>query len=197
MAPAGTEPRHTGLRWHLRQQTRSRHDEADALGSAHDLGTRGGYCGFLRAHARALPALEAACDAAGLATLLPDWPRRRRAAALAADLAALGLAAPDSPPLAFAGVEEALGAAYVLEGSRLGNALLLRRARALPEAGGATAYLAHESGTGGWPAFLGLLEQALPCPERWPAAAHGARLAFDNFLAALRRERTAEPMLHA
>ncbi|MFC7608678.1 hypothetical protein [Teichococcus aestuarii] len=136
----GTESRRTGLRWHLRQETRSRHDAADALGSDHDLGTLAGYRGFLRAHARALPALEAACDAAGLAARLPDWPRRRRAAALAADLAALGVAAPDSPPLAFAGVEEALGAAYVLEGSRLGNAMLLRQAAALPEARGATAY---------------------------------------------------------
>lgn len=197
MAPLGTESRRTGLRWHLRQETRSRHDAADALGSDHDLGTLAGYRGFLRAHARALPALEAACDAAGLAARLPDWPRRRRAAALAADLAALGMAAPDSPPLAFAGVEEALGAAYVLEGSRLGNAMLLRQAAALPEARGATAYLAHDPGTGGWPAFLPLLEQALPGSHLWPEAAHGARLAFDHFLAALRRERTAEPMLHA
>lgn len=187
--------RRTGLRWHLRRETNSLHEAADALGGAHDLGTLAGYRGFLRAHARALPALEAACDAAGLATLLPDWPRRRRAAALAADLAALRVAPPPSPPLAFAGLEEALGAAYVLEGSRLGNALLLRGV--VTEARGAVAYLSHDPGAGGWPAFLGLLEKALPGPENWPQAARGARLAFEHFLAALRRERTAEPMLHA
>ncbi|ONG55704.1 hypothetical protein BKE38_08900 [Pseudoroseomonas deserti] len=178
-----------GLRWRLRAATGPLHAEADALGSAHDLGAPAGHAAFLRAHARALPGLEAAIGAAlGDAAWL-RWQERRRLPALQADLAALGEPAPAPLPATLPGADaeaEALGAAYVLEGSRLGNAMLRR---GLPETAPA-AYLAHQPGAeaGGWPGFLAGLEAALPDQARWPAAEAGARTAFETFLAALRTE---------
>jgi heme oxygenase len=181
--------RRSGVRWHLRQATEALHAEADRLGSSHCLSSRAGYAGFLRVHARAVPALEAALDAAGLEAMLPDWPRRRRAAALRADLAVLREAVP--APLAVPEIRTgatAMGAAYVLEGSRLGNAMLLRAAQAAPALAnsGAFTYLSHQPGPAGWAGFLARLDQALPDPADWKVAAAGALTAFETFLVALR-----------
>ncbi|MXP65662.1 heme oxygenase [Roseomonas sp. M0104] len=197
MTALSSTARKAGLRWHLRAATQDRHAEADRLGAGFDLRSPAGYRDFLCAHARALPALEAACEAAGLERLLPDWPRRRRREALAADLARLGATPPPPAHLVLPSAAAALGAAYVLEGSRLGNAMLLRIVRAaLPLADGAPiAYLSHSPGAEGWPGFIARLELALPDPAQWADATTGARLAFDCFLAAMRRERTAP--LHA
>lgn len=140
-----------------------------------DLAERGSYGQFLQAHAAAVSAVEAALDAAGMAALLDDWPERRRAAELAADLAALGLAAP--LPLAFpapAGPAATWGAAYVVEGSRLGGKLLARSvATGLP-----TAYLAAPQPPGAWRTFLAKLDDALH-PEAMHAPA--IRSALDVF----------------
>lgn len=189
----------TGLRWHLRAATEQLHAEADKLGAGYDLRTPDGYREFLLAHARALPGLEAACDAAGLQRFLPDWPGRRRAAALASDLARLGLAMPPALPAALPAGPAVLGAAYVLEGSRLGNAMLLRIAQGSPALAecDAFAYLSHKPQGEGWPGFLRGLEDSLPEPAEWAAAAEGARFAFTCFLAAMRRETIAEPMPYA
>jgi len=189
----------TGLRWHLRAATEELHAEADRLGGNYDLRSLGGYRGFLSAHARALPGLEAACDAAGLRHLLPDWPQRRRSAALASDLARLGAAMPPALPAALPSGPAVMGAAYVLEGSRLGNAMLLRIARSAPALAewDAFAYLSHKPEGEGWPGFLRRLEETLPDPADWAAAAEGARLAFTCFLTAMRRETMTEPMPHA
>jgi len=180
-----------GLRWHLRAATRDLHDEADRLGQGFDLGHRAGYRRFLTAHARALPGLEAACDEAGLERQVPDWPQRRRASALAEDLARLAMPQPPAEPVTVPPGPAALGIAYVLEGSRLGNAMLLRMVLGASNLvhDGATAYLSHRPGPEGWPGFLARLEQALPDPARWAEATAGARLAFECFLTAMRRER--------
>lgn len=172
-----------GARWHLRAATEDLHALADQLAGGLDLADAAQYGRLLRAHARAVPAVEAACEAAGLADFLPDWPQRRRAPALLQDLAALGLAPPPRLRLSLHTAAEALGAAYVLEGSRLGNGLLLRRLGDQP-----AAYLGHQPPPGGWPGFLAQLEQALAEPALWPAAAGGARRAFQIFIEALRGE---------
>jgi heme oxygenase len=184
---AASQPaaRRGGVRWHLREATADLHEVADTLGSDFDLGTTGDYARFLRAHARALLPLEAALAEAGIEDFLPDWPLRRRGAALRADLAALGEAVPQAPRLSLHTAAAALGAAYVLEGSRMGNGLLLRRIR---DGGLPAAYLAHAGAPGGWPGFLAQLESALRMPALWQAAAEGARAAFTLFLAALRQE---------
>ncbi|RKK02100.1 heme oxygenase [Pseudoroseomonas wenyumeiae] len=186
-----------GIRWHLRQATAARHEAVDALGSAFPLETPQGYRRFLRAHARALPAVEQGLEAAGIASLLPDWPGRARRAALEADLTVLGIAVPSAlhfaPP---AGPAAVLGAAYVLEGSRFGNGMLLRQVQAAGDtcASAATAYLGHKAS---WPAFLAQLEQQLADPALWHGAVEGALAAFACFHAALAAEQAEEPLLHA
>lgn len=191
----GTE----SIRWYLRNATRSLHDQADQLGAGFALTEPRDYRRFLRAHARALPGLEAACTAQGVASFIADWPRRLRVPALQADLARLGEAMPPAEPAALAGPVAALGAAYVLEGSRLGNAMLLRgiQDRAGPVILQASAYLSHKPGASAWAEFLAMLDQALPDPALWPEAAGGASAAFTVFLAALRRETLSEPVVNA
>jgi heme oxygenase len=186
-----------GIRWHLRQATATRHEAVDALGGGYRLDKPQSYRRFLRAHARALPSVEQGLEAAGIAGLLPDWPERSRRAALAADLAALGVAPPPALPFATpASPAAALGAAYVLEGSRFGNGMLLRQVQAAAEpfTNAATAYLGHKAS---WPEFLARLEQQLADPVLWPGATEGALAAFACFHAALAAEQAEEPLLHA
>lgn len=172
-----------GLRAQLRAATAAQHRVLDALGERFDLTTGAGYGAFLTAQAAALPGLEARLAAGPLPR---GWQAERRAPALASDLAALGLAPPRPlacPPLESAALR--VGALYVLEGSRLGAVVLLRRVvQALP--GAPTAFLAQGQGGGLWPAFVAWLEaldpEALP-PE---AVAEGAGEAFAVFTAAFR-----------
>ncbi|MGJ3630037.1 biliverdin-producing heme oxygenase [Sphingomonas sp. MMS24-JH45] len=111
----------------LREATRPAHDGVDAADGRFDLGVREDYAAFLTAHARALPAAEARMAMLPFAATLPP-----RAPLLAADLAALDVAPPD--PLALPTVDEAAawGTLYVVEGSRLGGAML---ARGVPRGG--------------------------------------------------------------
>jgi len=176
-----------GIRWFLRDATAARHEAVDGLGGAHRLDTPQAYAAFLRAHARALPGVEQALEAGGIAASLPDWPARARRGALAADLAALGAAVPAAAPAPLPEGEAALlGAAYVLEGSRFGNGMLAKQVTdGLPRA-----YLSHRAS---WPAFLAVLEARLADRALWPAAAAGALAAFDAFQAALSADPTANP----
>lgn len=165
----------------LKRETRALHERAEATFARFDLAGAQGYGDFLRAQAAALLPLEAALEDRGAARLLPDWPSRRRALELSADLAALGRAAP--PFLAaptFANDGETLGALYVLEGSKLGARYLLAR---LPDAAarGATAFLAsaeRPDRQGQWPAFLARLDAASDDPVDLLA---GATCAFALF----------------
>ena len=108
----------------LRAATRPCHDQVDAAYSRFDLADRRHYGRFLLAHAQATEAAEASL--AGDAGL-PVW--RPRLPLLSDDLCQLGLAMPAA--LAFGpGQGEAWrwGVLYVLEGSRLGAAILVKRA---------------------------------------------------------------------
>jgi len=132
------------------------------------------YGAFLLAHARAFPAVGRAL-AFGL-----DWPAwRARWHDLESDLAALDLDPPPALTLpAAASRAEALGMAYVLEGSRLGGTLLLNRVPAdLP-----AAYLGGANDRRPWLLLLALLETIDPADEA--AAIAGARAAFSAFRAA-------------
>jgi heme oxygenase len=112
-------------------------------------------------------ALEGRLDAAGAGRLLTDWPARKKARLIAADLAALGLArgaAIPSPGLdvrlgSDGGV---FGALYVLEGATLGGAILSRRLAAIGVPAGALAFLTSYGSERGrmWRAFLARLEAA-------------------------------------
>lgn len=106
----------------LRARTAARHDEVDAAYAAFALDDASGYRAFLLAHARALPAAEAALAST---PQLPEW--RPRTPLLADDLATLGLPLPPPLPFAVTGAAFAWGVLYVVEGSRLGGAMLARQ----------------------------------------------------------------------
>lgn len=162
----------------LRVATRAAHDRVDAIFSTLDLADPADYRCFLSAQAAAFLPLERALDVAGADALFPDWSTRRRADALRADLEALGIAAPrDLPSIDFATPGEVAGGAYVLEGSRLGGALLARQVGPnLP-----TTFLASPQLSGQWRIFLSALEQALVSPVHHRQAIDGAVRSFDFF----------------
>jgi heme oxygenase len=153
----------------------------DACFSAFDLADPIQYGQFLMAHARAIVGVEqrlSSCQE------LPRW--RARSAQLAADLQALGLSCP--PPLAFTMSERngrSWGALYVLEGSRLGAAVLLRRlAPGLPEA-----FLSDRHHFGEWNSLLAAIEQAASkCGDTFvESMVFGAQRCFEHYVATARK----------
>jgi heme oxygenase len=168
----------------LREATADLHREVDARFSGPLDTDRGAYRAFLAALGRAVLPLEAGLEAGGVAAILPDWPERRRSAALAHDLSALGVAslgAARTPELQGEALQ--LGTLYVLEGSRLGAKLLLRRVLGHPDPAvrAATRYLAHGETQDLWRSFVERLdasEAVRAGPDRAIAGARAAFLAF-------------------
>lgn len=173
----------TSARQALRTATAGDHARVDRAFGAFDLSRRDGYVRFLLAQAEAFLPVEAAIDAAHPRDAIPDWPARRRAAALLTDLDALGIAQPACPPCpSFRNREEILGAIYVLEGSRLGGKLLARSVPAdLPSGflGAGDAAM--------WRNLIGILDKLLICEEQRAAAIATARHVFALFEAGARR----------
>lgn len=172
-------------RAHLRAATRPDHEAVDRIFSQFDLARMDGYRSLLVAQASAHLAMEDALGRAGAARLLDDWPGRRRADLLRADLADLG--APTAPPVVppgFAGESEIFGGLYVLEGSRLGGALLSSR---VPP-GAPARFLTAPQATGAWRKLVGLLDLRLACPSALEAAVRSARACFECFALAGRQE---------
>ncbi len=158
----------------LRAATADDHVRLDATFGGFDLTLADDYRRFLRAHARALVPIEAAI--AGSAATVAWHPRTPM---IAADLAGLDEAAPPALPFDPPGDAALWGMRYVIEGSRLGGALLARRVGpGLP-----AAYLGAHHGKGEWRGFLETLEQAGQAGgEAWRTEAiSGARQAFDLF----------------
>jgi heme oxygenase len=172
-------------RFALRAATADAHHRLDKLFSRFDLGQAAGYADFLLAQTGALLGAEAALDASNAKAVLPDWPERRRAKLLIDDLAVLGLAAPSPTPVApFATEAAVLGAIYVLEGSRLGGAVLVR---SVPD-GLPRRFLSPGNPTN-WRAFVALLDQRLSSRNSIDQASAAARAVFDAF------DRSARPIL--
>ncbi|MDF8335238.1 biliverdin-producing heme oxygenase [Novosphingobium cyanobacteriorum] len=163
----------------LRTATRSQHDEVDAAFGSFDLTTMDGLRRFLLAQARVLPEVERVLAPA---ELLPAWTGRT--CALHQDLMALGQAPPQTLPFTLpAGPAARWGALYVLEGSRLGGAMLRRH---LPE-GAPSAFFDARHAPGRWQAFLGRLD-ASGCSPSWRTGAlSGAHATFAAFTSAARR----------
>lgn len=172
------------LRGVLKQETEGHHNRLDTALSELNLAKASDYGRFLRIHAAALLPVERQLERAGVAALLDDWPRRSRRASLEADLSTLGLALP--APVAFAPLtdaDEMLGALYVLEGARLGHAVLLRQLPQDAPTRGATAFLSHGQGERLWGAFLAVLAGHAPTQagrERMVAAARRTFAAFEQ-----------------
>ncbi|MFZ4689576.1 MAG: biliverdin-producing heme oxygenase [Polymorphobacter sp.] len=134
----------------LRTATQPSHAVVDAAFSVFDLADRRHYGRFLQAHARATGAAEACLIDV---PTLPPW--RSRLPQLTADLEGLGLGVPEA--LAFTPAEGDAwhwGVLYVLEGSRLGSALVVKRAGSnVP-----TAYLSSRHLAGEWRSLLMAIE---------------------------------------
>jgi heme oxygenase len=164
------------LRNALRTGTSDCHAVVDRLFGRFDLSDRGQYGAFLLAHARVIPAAEQALARGNITALLPDWADRRRSDLLAADLRKLGIRPP--PPLDvadFSSEDEIWGAVYVLEGSKLGGAIL---AKQVPDTLPLT-YIGHQGPKGAMKAFMERLDGAHIIDEDRAIAA--ARSIFDHF----------------
>lgn len=167
-------------RFALKAATAEAHQRLDDRFSTLDLAKRDDYAAFLMAQAGAFPPIEAALDRAGVESLVLDWPTRRRSAALLADLADLGLEPPPpapAPPLS--SEADSLGALYVLEGSRLGGALLIRTVPAgLPKS------FLTPGNPAAWRAFVTILDERLSSQADIDAAARTATAVFKAFSSA-------------
>ena len=177
------------LRTILKAATAAQHARLDTQLAGFDLHDLNGYRRFLEANATALLPLEVALVAAGVHDILPDWDRRARTDAILIDLAAVdGAARPLDPPV-LANRAAALGTLYVLEGSRLGAAYLVKHVRRAsdPRIVGATAYLAHGAGEHLWQTFLTVLESHANEVAYDGEIVRGARRTFEHFAAAAAR----------
>lgn len=162
----------------LRAATSEAHERVDHLFSSLDLGRIEDYRLFLLAQAAAYLPIETALDEAGAAALLDDWPGRRRGNLLLSDLNALRAKAPEPIPAPLLTSQAAmLGAIYVLEGSRLGGALLKQQ---IP-AEAPRLFLSAPQQAGSWRKLLDNLDRFLYRPELLDAAIDAARDVFQRF----------------
>jgi heme oxygenase len=178
----------------LRERTAAAHASAEraVMGALSPLEPRryGAYLQRVLALYEAVePLLWSACGA-----LVPDSASRLKLAWLREDLAALGLAHDPSaraPVPAITDPFEALGAAYVIEGSTLGGPVLLERLRASGlllgrDAGGGrflSGYGAENAAM--WRAFRSALQNAAHDVQSWPALGRGALAMFRAYEAAV------------
>ncbi|WP_037502581.1 biliverdin-producing heme oxygenase [Sphingomonas jaspsi] len=170
-------------RAYLRALTRDAHDRVDALFTDHDLSNPDHYRRFLTVQAAAYLPIEAALDAAGVHRLIDDWAERRRGDLLRADLANLGMDVPEPVlPPRLADDAAIAGAAYVLEGSRLGGALLKRQL--LPDV--PQQFLNAPAAHGAWAQFVAAVERILYSDVRQESAGKAAIATFACFEEAAR-----------
>lgn len=164
-------------RFVLKAATAAAHERVDALFSRFDLTDRDAYGRFLQAQAAAFLGVEKALDEAGVDRVLADWSERRRTPEVRDDLAALGLPLPDATGApVITGDADILGAAYVLEGSRLGGAMLVRTVPdSLPKS-----FLSPGNPLL-WRAFVATLDQRLSSDEERVDAARTASATFNIF----------------
>lgn len=178
-------------RFALKAATRQAHDEVEAIvASGKLLASRASYRTFCEASFAARAPIERMLDISGAIAVLPAWPRRRIADALAADIvdlcgAARDVGAPDEVPLTR---PEMLGVLYVLEGSALGARLLMTSAASLGLSAtfGARHLALQIAEPGAWRDFVATLNAApLSVADERAMTAAAART-FRAFAAAYR-----------
>jgi heme oxygenase len=198
VSSAGSSGSGLSIRGFLRHSTAKLHAGLDA--KVAPLLGRGEheYIAFLQKTARALFPIEAALEAASVATIVSDWPARSRKNALAADLDSLAVPVPTWELPVLTGDEAQLfGILYVLEGSHLGSRELSRIATAHPSARvrSATRYLRHGAGLHLWQSFLTRLELSAATRHTPNAALAGAEMVFALFDASF-TDTPANPAIH-
>ena len=189
MTTDATERVETSARWRLKQSTDTAHRRLDAGMVGLDLRKRDDYAAFLSLSAAALVPLEEAIENAASSARPSDWPARRRSGALLDDLQGVGAQAPDPIGVPLLDGARAVGALYVLEGSRLGGQLLRRDAQASDDeiVRSNMRYLSHGSELS-WRAFTEWLDEVLAVGDELSAAVEGATEAFATFERALARQ---------
>lgn len=168
----------------LRAATAEEHRKVDTAFSRFHLGDETGYRDFLRAQAAGFLPIERALDEAQAETILADWPQRRRGHLLRADLADLNVTQPEPFPAPdFVSAKASmLGAIYVLEGSRLGGAVLKKAVPShFPRR-----FLEARQAAGSWRMFLQALDEFLTRPGDLDAAISAAKEVFARFERAAR-----------
>ena len=175
--PAIDAPPAQTLRQALRIATSAQHDRLDGRVTAMDLTDPGDYGRFLSMQLMARAPIEA-----WLADRLPDAPPPA-CALIAADLAALGVAAPAGVlSLGLPADADPIGACWAIAGSSLGNRSMLARVAKSGKADDLpTAFLADETMTGYWRTLKPRLEA--PAGDSRGAIA-AAEMVFATFLAA-------------
>ncbi len=180
---------------HLRLGTQELHRTLDDAVSRFDLTSESGYHRFLQMHARVLPPLEHWLSTQPLFLTLPHASRRFRAATLREDLEALPVKGHQSDDIqfevqgmSFLNDKTAVpGISYVLEGSRLGGALLSARIRkARPDM--PLCFLEHGRGERFWTTFLSWLSNLQMTELEMDSATLAAREVFEAYLRALQRD---------
>jgi heme oxygenase len=153
----------------------------DEIYSRFDLRRPSGYRAFLQAQFDCFAPIEDVLAAGGVGELLQDWPQRRRAPLLIADLADLDAepAPAAASPLSLTSIGAILGAVYVLEGSRFGAALLARR---LPPTAPAR-FLGAVADPAAWRALVATMDRRLDDEDSLVAAVAAARAVFAAFAA--------------
>ena len=178
------------VRHHLRRATADLHAALDGGYGRLELKNRNEYRQFLVAPAASWAPLEDWLPRHDVGRVLPDWPRRRRSAALAEDLAGLDTGVePNDIVMGMPSIPAMLGVTYVLEGSRLGARYLSRIVAESDDAAvrANMRFLHHGAGLPLWPSFLETLESRVTDAHGADEAARGARQAFAHFLTAQRR----------
>lgn len=172
----------------LRSSTHHLHERLDSEFDFNTISNAEGYSAFLLAN-WPCAAIEAALEMAGIQQVLPDWDQRRRGKVLADDLAQFGISPPQTGPLAInSDFGTLLGWSYVLEGSRLGAAMILRTIdRPGQQVTWATHFLRHGAGEQLWQSYKVALSRIDADPLAISNACDGAALAFGCFLAARNR----------
>jgi heme oxygenase len=175
------------IRTMLRARIATLHNRLDRMMNLSCAGGALGLERFLSIHYGALTVLVPALERAGADLVCPEWGARTRLEALEEDLSVL----PTHPhkPLAhrpsFASPPEIWGALYALEGSRLGNLVVLR---VVIECGSederrATRFLScgSEEQTA-WGKFVAKLDDQRYSGEAVESAALGAERVFETYL---------------
>jgi heme oxygenase len=179
------------LRLHLRAATMAAHDLLDhTMQTASGWQTLADYARFLSLQHAARAPIEAWLDGHAPADLRPP----AQTPLIARDLAALGLALP-APAADFAmggegsdageGWGEALGAAWVLAGSALGNKAILKQMRRASAAHGGnwpSAFLGDDAMLAYWQGLRARIERPAAAAQA-SAAADAASAVFDHFIA--------------
>jgi heme oxygenase len=169
----------------LRQATQSLHQLLDTRLVPATLVARPAYVRYLMTNLPCGP-IESGLAVAGIGRLLPDWGDRERRFVLGDDLSALG-ADPGPAPACVIAADPGtlLGWSYVLEGSRLGAALILRTVETSPDAAvrGATRFLGHGAGRNFWGSFKLALAGIDQDDDAIGLACAAAVQAFERFAA--------------